>query len=421
MAKVEETGTSHPIQPPFSILDVSSAESSRIQSGIIELDRVLGGGLVQGSCVLLAGEPGIGKSTLLLQMAKSISQRGQRVLYVSGEESPSQIRIRADRLGALSPHLLVSFQTEVESIEILTREVKPHLLIVDSIQTVGSSEVQAAPGSVLQVRGCAAHLFSLVKELSIPLILVGHVTKEGTIAGPKLLEHLVDTVLYFEGEKSLAVRVLRAQKNRFGDTSEIGLFRMTEKGLCEMTGAEHLFLGEEGTIHSGVVTATLDGARVLLVEVQALSSPSYLPIPRRVTNGFDYNRLLMVLAILDKHGVHLGQQDVYVNVLGGISLADPGADLAVAVALIASLRDLQLPPLVAIGELGLGGEIRPVPNLAKRLEVSSRLGFRQFLVPVSGDGLTKGKEVNGLQLEDIRSVMRVLREIAKETTHESSS
>ncbi|MCX5970898.1 MAG: DNA repair protein RadA [Coprothermobacterota bacterium] len=414
-ATAESLRSSAPLQLPLSILEVPSASATRLPCGIGELDRVLGGGLVQGSCVLLAGEPGIGKSTLLLQMAQSIAARNHRVLYVSGEESPGQIKIRAERLEALSPHLLVSFQAEVGAIEGLLREANPSLLIVDSIQTMASAEVQAAPGSVLQVRECAARLFTLVKEANIPLVLAGHVTKDGNIAGPKLLEHLVDVVIYFEGDRSLGVRVLRAHKNRFGDTSEIGLFQMTGAGLREMSGVEHLDLSEGGERCGGVLTATLDGARVLLVEVQALVSQSFLPVPRRVVNGFDFNRLLMVLAILDKHGVHLGAQDVYVNVLGGVSLADPGADLAVAVALVASHRELTLPPLLAVGELGLGGEVRSVPNLEKRLEVAVRLGLRHFLTPPSKGAGKEGKGVQRWPLDDLKALMRVLREINKES------
>ncbi|MEI6509795.1 MAG: DNA repair protein RadA [bacterium] len=413
-AATESPRSSAPLQMPLSILEVPSASATRLPCGIGELDRVLGGGLVQGSCVLLAGEPGIGKSTLLLQMAQSIAARSHRVLYVSGEESPGQIKIRAERLEALSPHLLVSFQAEVGAIEGLLREAKPSLLIVDSIQTMASAEVQAAPGSVLQVRECAARLFTLVKEANIPLVLAGHVTKDGNIAGPKLLEHLVDVVIYFEGDRSLGVRVLRAHKNRFGDTSEIGLFQMTGAGLREMSGVEHLDVSG-GERRGGVLTATLDGARVLLVEVQALASQSFLPVPRRVVSGFDFNRLLMVLAILDKHGVHLGAQDVYVNVLGGVSLADPGADLAVAVALVASHRELTLPPLLAVGELGLGGEVRSVPNLEKRLEVAVRLGLRHFLTPPSKGAGNEGKGVQRWPLDDLKALMRVLREIKKES------
>lgn len=402
-------------QPPLPIRQVPSGEADRLKTSIDEFDRVLGGGLVKGSCVLISGEPGIGKSTLLLQVAHRIAEQGLRVLYLSGEEAPSQLRMRAERTGSLTGDLLVSFQGDVEEIISSAETTSPQLLIVDSIQTVYLRELQAAPGSVLQVRECASRLFSFIKEKGIPLILVGHVTKEGSIAGPKLLEHLVDVVLYFEGERYRPTRILRCQKNRFGDTSEIGLFEMCGAGLSEIKEADQVLLPARGSWSSGkVITAALEGARVLLIEVQALASQSYLSIPRRVTNGFDYNRLLMILAVLEKSGQRLGEKDVYVNVMGGFSLDDPAADLSVALAITSSLRDFSIPPLVALGELGLSGEIRPIPALDKRMQTAARLGFDQFLVPVREGHIS---QLNGISLwekSSLKEAIAVLKEISKE-------
>lgn len=401
-----------PSAPPQSIPEISSAESARIKTGILEFDRVLGGGIVSGSCVLIAGEPGIGKSTLLLQVANAIAGQGKSILYISGEEDPSQLKMRADRLGADSRNLKVSFQSEVGEILGLLESVNPDLVIVDSIQAVFLEEIPSSPGSVIQVRESASRLFSLIKSRRTPLILVGHVTKEGSIAGPRLLEHLVDVVLYFEGERTGPVRILRSQKNRFGDTTEIGLFQMTGMGLKEVTEEEQLFL-ERGAFYTpgNVVTAVLEGARVLLVGVQALVAQSYLAIPRRVSNGFDFNRLLMILAILERSAqARFGQKDVYVNVLGGLRLDDPASDLALAIALYSNLEDLPLPPLVAFGELGLGGEIRPIPMLEKRVLHAQRMGFQLMLTPpLKGERKTeKVKEV-----ENIKEALSFLKKIAR--------
>ncbi len=413
--KEKERRPSSLSQIPLSIRQVPSGEPDRLKTSIDEFDRVLGGGLVKGSCVLISGEPGIGKSTLLLQVAHRIAEQGMRVLYLSGEEAPSQLKMRAERTGSLAGELLVCFQGDVEEIIASVEATSPQLLIVDSIQTVYLRELQAAPGSVLQVRECASRLFYFIKEKEIPLILVGHVTKEGSIAGPKLLEHLVDVVLHFEGERYCPTRILRSQKNRFGDTSEIGLFEMCGAGLSEVKGADQVLLTSPGSAGSGkVITAALEGARVLLVEVQALASQSYLSIPRRVTNGFDYNRLLMILAVLEKSGQRLGEKDVYVNVMGGISLDDPAADLAVALAIASSLRDFQIPPLVAMGELGLAGEIRPIPALDKRMETAARLGFAQFIVPVCEGRTSKSTELSLWEKSSLKEAIVVLKEMSKE-------
>jgi DNA repair protein RadA/Sms len=394
------------------IPQISSAESTRIKTEISEFDRVLGGGIVSGSCVLIAGEPGIGKSTLLLQAANAIARQGKKILYISGEEAPTQLKIRADRISANSQNLIVSFQSEIGEILALIENTDPDLVIVDSIQAVFLEELPASAGSVIQVRESASRLFSAIKSKRTPLILVGHVTKEGSIAGPKLLEHLVDVVLYFEGDRTGPTRILRSQKNRFGDTTEIGIFQMTSEGLREAAEDEQLFLDRKAIYTPGnVVAAILEGARVILAGVQALAAHSYLAIPRRVANGFDYNRLLVILAILEKTAnLRFGQRDVYVNVLGGLRVDDPACDLALAIALYSSLEDLSLPPTVAFGELGLGGEIRLVPALEKRILHAQRLGFQVILTP-SHKGWEKMENVQAA--ENIREVLSIIRKISR--------
>lgn len=403
---------SSPVSRPLPISQVSSGEATRVRTGISEFDRVLGGGIVSGSCLLLAGEPGIGKSTLLLEAANAVAQQGKKVLYISGEEAPAQLKMRADRVKASSLNLIVSFQNDVEVIIGLIEEVKPDLLIVDSIQAVCLADLPASPGSVLQVRESASRFFSTIKSQNIPLILVGHVTKEGSIAGPKLLEHMVDVVLYFEGDRISPTRILRAQKNRFGDTTEIGIFQMVPEGLREVNEQEQLFLNQEAAYSPGnVATTVLEGVRVLMVGVQALVSPSYLAIPRRVTNGFDYNRLLVILAILEKTAnLRFGQKDVYTNVLGGLRIDDPACDLALAVALYSSLEEISLPSFAAFGELGLGGEIRAVPSLEKRIQHAARLGFNLILTPPF-----KGQRLEGTihMVGDIKKALAFVRQISR--------
>ncbi|MGB9875117.1 MAG: DNA repair protein RadA [bacterium] len=417
-AFVEKTDTSPstrakiPSSAPLPIPQISSAESTRIKTEISEFDRVLGGGIVSGSCVLIAGEPGIGKSTLLLQAANAIARQGKKILYISGEEAPTQLKIRADRISANSQNLIVSFQSEIGEILALIENTDPDLVIVDSIQAVFLEELPASAGSVIQVRESASRLFSAIKSKRTPLILVGHVTKEGSIAGPKLLEHLVDVVLYFEGDRTGPTRILRSQKNRFGDTTEIGIFQMTSEGLRETAEDEQLFLDRKAIYTPGnVVAAILEGARVILAGVQALAAHSYLAIPRRVANGFDYNRLLVILAILEKTAnLRFGQRDVYVNVLGGLRVDDPACDLALAIALYSSLEDLSLPPTVAFGELGLGGEIRLVPALEKRILHAQRLGFQVILTP-SHKGWEEMENVQAA--ENIREVLSIIRKISR--------
>lgn len=369
---------------PTRITEVAIAPEGRFLTGIGELDRVLGGGIVPGTVILLGGDPGIGKSTLLTQVAGNLAEQFGKVLYASGEESLEQIRLRADRLKVRSDHLYLLTETDLSQLQAVIEDLQPDFLMVDSIQTLRHPDFTSIPGTVSQVRACAGELTLLAKHRRMPVFLVGHVTKEGSLAGPMVLEHIVDTVLYFEGERNQSYRILRAVKNRFGSTNEIGLFEMTEEGLREVTNpSEHLLSGRAEPTSGSVVTATLEGTRPILVEVQALVVPSYLAVPRRVVTGLDYNRTLVILAVLEKRGgLRLGHHDLYINIVGGLRLVEPSADLAVALAVASSLKDVPLPPdLVALGEIGLGGELRPLYQMERRLIEAARLGFRQAIIP----------------------------------------
>jgi DNA repair protein RadA/Sms len=369
---------------------VDLAGDSRISSGIGELDRILGGGLVSGSATLIGGEPGIGKSTLMLQMAARLAESGGGpVLYVSGEESPSQLRLRAGRLGAVSPKILCLAETQIEPIAARLTEVMPSAMILDSIQTVWTPEASGAPGSPTQVRECAAHLVTLAKALGVPVLLVGHVTKAGLVAGPRVLEHMVDTVLYFEGDRQHQLRVLRSVKNRFGSTNEVGIFEMGHEGLAEVANPSALFLEQRSSGASGsVITAVLEGSRALLVEVQALAAGNGgFGAPRRVAAGIDSRRLLLMIAVLEKRvGMRLLDQDIYVNVPGGVTVEDPAVDLAVLCAIASSVRNEPLPAdLVVLGEVGLAGEVRAVSQAGRRLAEAARMGcVRALMAPVRG-------------------------------------
>jgi DNA repair protein RadA/Sms len=372
---------------PTPLPEVSPLPEERWPTGITELDRVLGGGIVPGSLVLVGGDPGIGKSTLALQVAHRLAEAGRPVLYVAGEESAQQTRMRAERLGAVSPGVWVVAETDLDAVLAAARKLRPALLVVDSIQTVYRPEVPSAPGSVGQVRECAASLLQLAKSEGVAVVLVGHVTKEGALAGPKVLEHLVDTVLYFEGERHQAYRILRATKNRFGSTNEIGVFEMGPAGLVEVPNPSAAFVGERPPGAAGAaVVCTLEGSRPLLVEVQALVSPSVFGTPRRATSGVDPNRLLLLLAVLEKHaGLAFSQADVYANAAGGVRVEEPAADLGIALALASSYRSVALDDrTVFCGELGLAGEVRPVPHLGRRLAEARKLGFARALVPRGG-------------------------------------
>src|SRR5436309_2461860 len=377
-------------QLPLPLTEIARSGEERLLTGIGELDRVLGGGLVRGSLVLIGGDPGIGKSTLLLQAAAGLS-RGRTVeqhpvLYVSGEESASQLRMRGDRLGVHSQHVYILTETSMELIREQVTRLQPRVLVIDSIQTVFTADLSAAPGSVSQVRESTAHLMTLAKTLDVPILLIGHVTKEGTIAGPRVLEHMVDTVLYFEGERHHAYRVLRAVKNRFGPTNEIGMFEMVETGLREVANPSGLFLAERPRdVPGSVIVASLEGTRPLLLELQALVSPASFGTPRRTVLGADYNRACLLLAVLEKRaGVPLASQDVFVNVAGGGRVMEPAADLAVLVAAASSHVDRPVRgDVVVLGEVGLTGEVRAVTGLEARLREAAQLGFTQVVVPRS--------------------------------------
>src|SRR5436190_14730420 len=372
---------------PRPLKDISMQHDNRVRTGIGELDRVLGGGVVQGSLVLIGGDPGVGKSTLLLQAACALAQVAPPVLYVTAEESAAQVKMRADRLGVVSDRLLLMTETDLSVVQASLDDVKPRGLVVDSIQTVFLPELESAPGSVAQVRECGARLMTLAKGRSIATFLVGHVTKDGAIAGPRVLEHLVDTVLYFEGEQHHAYRVLRAVKNRFGSTNEIGVFQMAERGLLEVKNPSGFFLAERPKdVPGSVIVAGLEGTRPLLLELQALVAPASFGTPRRTVLGADYNRVCLLLAVLEKRaGVPLASQDVFVNVAGGGRVMEPAADLAVLVAAASSYMDRPVPAdVVVLGEVGLTGEVRAVAGLESRLRCAAQLGFRAAVVPKSG-------------------------------------
>jgi len=368
---------------PVSMAEVSVSEEPRFSSRIPELDRVLGGGIVPGSVVLVGGDPGIGKSTLMLQMALALSAK--TVLYVSGEESANQIRLRAQRLlPHLAPGILLMNETNLDAIETVIMKAPPELLIVDSIQTMYRPGMESPPGTVSQVREATSGLMRIAKQNAIPVFLVGHVTKEGVIAGPKVVEHMVDTVLQFEGERHYAYRILRAMKNRFGSTNEIGIFEMHDGGLREVQNPSEVFLSERSYGASGsTVVAGMEGTRPLLLEVQALVAPTSYGVPQRAATGFDTRRLQMVLAVLEKRiGLHMGQYDVFVNVAGGVRIDEPAADLGMAVAIVSSLRDVPVDTqAVVVGEVGLGGEIRRIHQLERRVAEATKLGFKHIIVP----------------------------------------
>ena len=371
---------------PRLLKDISMEQDDRVRTGIGELDRVLGGGVVRGSLVLIGGDPGVGKSTLLLQTARALAQVAPPVLYVTAEESAAQVKMRADRLGITTDGLLLWPENDLSVVQAQLDDVKPRGLVIDSIQTVFLPELESAPGSVAQVRECGARLMTLAKGLGIATFLVGHVTKEGALAGPRVLEHLVDTVLYFEGERHHAYRVLRAVKNRFGSTNEIGVFEMAEGGLVEVKNPSGFFLAERPVEAPGsVVVSSLEGTRPVLLELQALVAQAAIGTPRRTVLGADYNRVCLLLAVLEKRaGVPLGSQDVFVNVAGGGRVTEPAADLGIVVAAASSYMDRAVPgDVLVVGEVGLTGEVRGVAGLELRLREAAALGFRRAIVPQS--------------------------------------
>lgn len=375
-------------------------EAPRFSTGMAELDRVTGGGIVPGSALLIGGEPGIGKSTLLLQLAASIARAGRRAVYFSGEEAAAQVRLRAERLGLASAPVALAAETNLANIlATLSASATPDLVVVDSIQTLWSDELDAAPGTVSQVRAATQSLIRYAKQQGAALLLVGHVTKDGQIAGPKVVEHMVDTVLSFEGDRGQIFRILRATKNRFGATDEIGVFEMVQQGLREVTNPSELFLGDRDTsVPGAAVFAGMEGTRPILVEIQALVAPSALGTPRRAVVGWDSNRLSMVLAVLEARcGISLAQHDVYLNVAGGLKITEPAADLAVASALLSSFSGIALPATrVSFGEISLSGAVRASAHTALRLKEAQKLGFTEAVLPVAGDA---GSEAGSLSLQ----------------------
>lgn len=427
----EEGGTSHfsrieekknPTDKKIQLVKLNgeAQEFPRVKTNIGELDRVLGGGLVQGSVVLIGGDPGIGKSTLLLQTAESLAKGKNKIIYISGEESVDQVRLRAKRMGVDEDSIELASTTNVsEIVASIKPDKNPTIVIIDSIQTMFLEELSSAPGTVSQVRAAAGELTIFAKKSNITLLIVSHVTKDGQIAGPKVLEHMVDTVLYFEGEKDLHFRILRTVKNRFGAANEIGVFEMNDVGLSEVTNPSELFLTSYDHDTSGTaVFAGIEGTRPLLAEIQALVSPSFIPTPRRAVVGWDVNRLAMIIAVLNnRFGLNLFDKEVYLNVVGGLKIVETAADLAVACALISAARDVALPAsTIAIGEIGLTGEIRMVSNLEGRLKEAEKLGFKKCLIPKANE---KNKNFNnlkknlpGLELQligHIRDLARVFR------------
>jgi DNA repair protein RadA/Sms len=371
-------------EKPTPIIHIESDPEPRVQTSNKELNRVLGGGIVPGSLILVGGDPGIGKSTLLLQTSFALTQAEQKVLYISGEESIKQTKLRADRLNASSPLLYVLCETNLELIEEAIQETEPNFLVIDSIQTMYHPAIASAPGTVAQVRECTGHFMRIAKGKGIATVLVGHVTKEGAIAGPRLLEHMVDCVLYFEGERHHSYRLLRAVKNRFGSTNEIGIFEMQELGLVEVSNPSELFLSERPLgVAGSTVVASMEGTRPVLVEIQALISTTNFPSPRRMATGIDHNRLSLIMAVLEKRmGMFLQNQDAYLNVAGGVKLDEPAVDLAVAISIASSFRDQPTRPYdVVFGEIGLTGEVRGVSRIDQRVKEAEKLGFRRVIMP----------------------------------------
>ena len=378
---------------PKKLNDVKGAEAVRVKSGIAELDRVLGGGLVKGSLILLGGEPGIGKSTLILQLCNSVKEEG-KVLYVSGEESAEQIKIRADRLNIKNEDIMFLGETDIDIIENTILEMNPKLVIIDSIQTMYSSEITSAAGTVSQVREITSRIMRFCKSNEITTIIIGHVTKDGNIAGPRVLEHMVDTVLYLEGERYFSYRILRGVKNRFGSTNEVGMFEMQNEGMVEITNPSSVLISERSDNPPGsVIVAAMEGTRPLLIELQALTTLSVYGLPRRTANGIDYNRLTLLIAVLEKKmGYALGNQDVYLNVVSGIKIYEPAVDLSVIAACASSFKNVSISKdTVVIGEVGLTGEIRAVNLIEKRLKEAEKLGFKTCIIPESNKKLLKDK------------------------------
>ena len=396
---------------PVSINEINTEDEQRYDTGFKELNRVLGGGIVKGSLILLGGDPGIGKSTILMQICKSLNELN--VLYVSGEESKRQLKLRADRLNVVNSNLSIITETDVEIVCEQIKSVKPDLVMIDSIQTMMISQLSSSAGSITQVRESTNLIMRTAKDYDIPVIVVGHVNKEGSIAGPKVLEHIVDTVLYFEGDKQMSCRILRAVKNRFGSTNEIGVFEMTDKGLIEVEKPSQMMLsGRPKGVSGTCVTCSLEGTRPILTEIQGLAAQSSYGNPRRMSTGFDYNRLSMLLAVLEKRaGYYFNNMDAYVNIVGGLRIDEPAADLAICMALISSLKDTPvLETAVAFGEVGLAGEIRSVSQAQQRVNESVRLGFTKIILPYHNAKNISCSEAEIIGVRNIRQAFEALSE-----------
>ncbi len=402
-----------PSSEPVPISGITTEDEQRYFTGLKELDRVLGGGIVKGSLVLLGGDPGIGKSTILLQICHHLGKL-LKILYISGEESKRQIKLRAERLGVNSDNLYIMTETDIEIITNQIQTENPDLVMIDSIQTMNYQELNSSPGSVTQVRECTNLLMRTSKALDIPCIVVGHVNKDGAIAGPKVLEHIVDAVLYFEGDKQMSYRILRAVKNRYGSTNEIGVFQMNDNGLSEVENPSLMLLsGRPKNVSGTCVACTMEGSRPILAEIQGLVTNSGYGNPRRMSTGFDYNRMSMLLAVLEKRcGYYFSSLDAYVNVIGGLRLDEPATDLALALALVSSLKDMVVPEdLLAFGEVGLTGEIRSVNHAAMRVTEAARLGFKRCILPyhnLKGLSLPKDCSIEIVAVKNIREAVSAL-------------
>lgn len=404
---------------PSTLADISISEESRIVTGIGELDRVLGGGIVQGSLTLVGGDPGIGKSTLLLQVCRNLSGAGHKVLYISGEESLAQIKMRADRLGEFTREMQLLCETNLDEITEVIRSCKPEAVVIDSIQTMYNENVSAAPGSVSQVRESTGILLQLAKGLGVSVFIVGHVTKEGTVAGPRVLEHMVDTVLYFEGDRHASYRILRGVKNRFGSTNEIGVFEMREQGLVEVQNpSEYMLNGRPENASGSVVACTMEGTRPLLVEIQALVCQSNFGIPRRQTTGTDFNRVNLLMAVLEKRsGLQLASCDAYVNITGGMKIMEPAIDLGIVLAIVSSFRNRSMSPkLIAFGEVGLSGEVRAVSMARQRVAEAEKLGFTTCIVPyVCAEDCRKNSGIRVIGVRTVQDAINVVMNAEEET------
>ena len=400
---------SGPASQAASLADIAMEDMARLETGIGELDRVLGGGIVPGALILLSGDPGIGKSTLVLQLAAAVCDKNGTVLYGSGEESAGQIKMRAQRLGISTPDLIIQADTSLDHILDEAKKRRPALLVVDSIQTMYSQSVEGTPGRLAQIRENTSRLMTFAKSEGIPVVVIGHVTKDGAIAGPRMMEHMVDVVLYFEGERNYQFRILRGIKNRFGATNEIGVFEMMDWGLKEVENpSEMLLSGRPKDAPGTCVTCAMEGARPVLAEVQALIAPASAANPRRMSNGFDYNRFAMLLAVLEKRGnLKVSQCDAYLNIIGGLTLEEPAADLSAVVAIASSYLDKPVPShMAAIGEVGLSGEIRSINHMEQRLSEVQRLGFTQCIVPAHR--AKEMKELPHLELLPVQNVAQAL-------------